>query len=88
MSITISTLGDLLDHGYGLHFYCDNSNGDWRCGFNKAGDIEALAKTLGRKQSFINGAVDRQLRCPKCGTKRMTSRLSKNMPEPRPSSEW
>lgn len=60
-SIAIETIGDLIDHGYGLAVHCGRIPG---CGRILECDVYDLAIWLGRRQRFVRTKLP--LRCARC----------------------
>lgn len=63
MTITISTIGDLLDHGYGLDGWCPE------CQTGRPLDLEALVIRYGRNASYLKPGSPIRLRCRDCGAR-------------------
>ena len=59
--IVIETLGDLLDHGYGLSAACR------ACGRHGRVDVAGAAERLGRSRSYVGGRLP--LGCGACGSR-------------------
>lgn len=60
--IRVSTIGDLIDCGYGLNGWCA------ACGTGRPVDVEALAARYGRGASYIKPRSPIRLRCRDCNS--------------------
>ncbi len=61
---TISTLADLIDGGYTMHFTCRNR--DCLRGTFQV-DLQVLADRYGRDASYIRGETKIRIKCALCG---------------------
>jgi len=59
--VTISTIGDLIDHRMSLTAHC----GD--CGRSAGVDLEAAAAAFGRDAGYVGGTL--RLTCVACGSR-------------------
>lgn len=62
-SITIQTIGDLLDGGIGLNGWCPS------CQTGRPVDVEGLAARYGRDATYIKPDSPIRLRCKDCGAR-------------------
>lgn len=75
-SISIRTLGDFIDAGYGYSVYCDAEINGTRCGHQAKLDLEKLAERLGRDHSALAGDLSKKLRCTVCGRQKMSFNIT------------
>jgi hypothetical protein len=66
-SVSISTLGDLIDQGYTLTASCEAD--PHNCRHSQEIDLVALAKRLGRDHSYLRQNLSHKLRCSRCGAR-------------------
>ena len=72
MSISINTIGDMIDKGFTLWVYCDT----WGCHHGKQADLQALAKLYGRDHGAMHDdLVKLPWRCEECGGRKVTFRM-------------
>ena len=67
--VTLSTLRDLADRGYGLNAMCS------RCRHRADLDMHALIERLGGDHPYLRPAIDRHLVCSACGSKEVETQL-------------
>lgn len=75
----IETLGDALNYGWKLHVRCawgkrDAMKSICECVYSREVDIETLVLTRGRACPIIR--LDSLLKCPRCGSRRMSIKFS------------
>ncbi len=63
----ISTIGDLIDHGFRMHVGCR------ACCRSVVVDLEALAQRLGRDRVYVGPSL--RFRCERCGSRDVASTI-------------
>lgn len=80
--LRINTLGVLIDHGYSLFMYCEESKKGVYCGYSKQLDLEKLAARLGRDHgSMHDDLIPAHLYCLKCQSRNVSLRLHPPTPD-------
>jgi DNA-directed RNA polymerase subunit RPC12/RpoP len=69
-SITISTLGDLADHGMGLAWHCED------CGRELDLTLAKAIELWGRDQTYVRW--DPPVKCAGCGSRNISGRVRAN----------
>lgn len=64
----ISTIGDLIDHGYTLTAWCPKDG-------LRPVDLDALARRYGREASYIKGRTPIRIKCAVCGARNLDYRI-------------
>jgi hypothetical protein len=75
MSISLSTIGDLIDNRHRLYICCEAKAGGQRCNRNSLADLEALAARLGRGHGWLLVHLSGKFRCARCGSKAISLRI-------------
>lgn len=77
--VAVETLGEMLDLSWRVHARCAWGNRDGmksirRCAFSCELDLQTLVLTRGR--AFPMGDLASRLRCPRCGSRKMSVAFS------------
>lgn len=75
-SISISTIGDMIDEGYRASYYCDTF------GCENKGDIDfpAFGEWLGRDHGALKKDLERYYKCPLCGGRKVSFSVQPPVP--------
>ena len=91
----IETLGDALNYGWKLHVRCawgkrDAMKSTRECVYSYEVDVEMLVLTRGR--GFPITRLDSRLRCPRCGSRRISINFivpkEPSVATVKPSAHW
>jgi len=70
--VTISTIGDLIDHRMSMHVHCKTQD----CGNSGPVDLDKLALKLGRDHGCLADELRPHFKCSRCGKKNMGFTMS------------
>lgn len=89
--ISMNSLGACIEYNHTITMYCEEG-GTEPCRFYKVLDLQKLAETLGPDHSTLHDDLTPHLWCLKCGSRKVTLRLSPDSAQVRktawPSSAW
>ena len=72
--IRISTIGDLIENGFGLSAHCET------CNRYAPVNLYRLARQYGRKATFVKSKNTIRLRCSRCGASPCDCKLAPPTP--------
>lgn len=74
--MSTGTIGDLIDRGYELRVYCEQTGHTGRrCNHSSVMDLQKAAAKLGRDHGSMHDDLVGKLKCTACGSKQVTIRL-------------
>ncbi|MGE0653264.1 MAG: hypothetical protein AB7P12_16195 [Alphaproteobacteria bacterium] len=74
-SISLRTLGDLIENRHRLYICCEASPGGRRCNHDALVYLEQLAVRLGRDHGCLHDDLVGKFRCARCGSKAISLRI-------------
>ena len=69
MLLSLSTIGDLEEDGYGLTIFCLETHDLTPCNCHHKIDLKKMIARHGKDQSFLHESLKGKVWCPRCGSR-------------------